>query len=63
MLHIGLRREAGTQGCSRFGLLARFDSSKLLVGFVYGGTILVEIEIEIHFQLEMPLGPCFLPWW
>jgi hypothetical protein len=24
----------------------------LLVGFVYGGTILIEIEIEIHFHLE-----------
>jgi hypothetical protein len=62
MLHTGLRREAAAQGWFPFWIALRanrFNSpclrlvfSKLLVGFVYGGTILIEIEIEIHFHLE-----------
>jgi hypothetical protein len=54
MLHIGLRREAAVPGWFPFWVAGKVDSLKLLVGFVYGGTILIEIEIEIHFQLEMP---------
>jgi hypothetical protein len=63
MLHTGVRREAAAQGWFPFWVAGKAGSSKLLVGFVYGGTILIEIEIEIHFHLETPLEPCSLPWW